>query len=138
MVDSNRLGDALKDLGANEIDGPTSDRVYALTNRRLPWPATLVGAGPFSKFDRNGVDLEAAAPPRFSDESSATLLKRLRSAERLYTIIGWGVTIVGGLAFLYLPSATFGSWADYAKTLLWGTAVGAGATLAQRYLTVAS
>jgi hypothetical protein len=49
---------------------------------------------------------------------------------------GWAVTIAAGIGLLYLPVATFGSLGDYAKIFLWGTAAGAGATLAQRYINV--
>jgi hypothetical protein len=72
--------------------------------------------------------------PSSSAPTAASLEAELDRHDRRFRLFSGVVVAVSGMVALYLPEPGFGSFADYATVLLWGTTVGEGLKLARRLL----
>jgi hypothetical protein len=69
---------------------------------------------------------------------ASELERELRDADKRFTRLAFAIAIIGGLSAAYFGNATFGSVADYATLVLWGTAFGAGAEAVKKVVFVAT
>ena len=89
---------------------------------RIFWPAS--GSEPPLEVDRK--DFLVAA------NEDLRLLGRLEASTVVHFALMAGVAVVSGLPALYFDNATFGSYTDYVKILVWGVVIDQGKNLIQR------
>lgn len=89
---------------------------------RIFWPAASLSEPPL-EIDRKDF---LVAP-----NEDLRLLGRLEASTVVHFALMAGVAVVTGLPALYFDNATFGSYADYVKILVWGVGIDQGKNLIQ-------
>ncbi|HEX3482131.1 MAG TPA: hypothetical protein VHT91_44255 [Kofleriaceae bacterium] len=89
---------------------------------RIFWPAASLTEPPL-ELDRK----EFLVAPN----QDLRLLGRLEASTVVHFALTAGVAVVTGLPALYFDNATFGSYADYVKILVWGVGIDQGKNLIQ-------
>jgi hypothetical protein len=69
---------------------------------------------------------------------AASIDRRVRKADRGFTVIGSALVVLGGMSVLYASNPTFGSLGDYLTLGLWAAGFGEGLALIRRFLPLAS
>lgn len=93
-----------------------------LVRARIFWPAASVSEPP--------LEVESKEFPVAPNED-LRLLGRLEASSVLHFGLMAAVAVASGLPTLYFDNATFGSYSDYVKILLWGIGIDQGKNLIQ-------